>query len=117
MGPRNDGVRDVHLSRVEEPSRSKVSPGTVPLARARTVVDAIDDDAPWYTRIDFVDAIAALTAPYSEEAQRKVTGRRSVVTACSVTQRFLCGRCRVDMHNASTRMHAHVYSKCSCVAL
>ncbi len=53
----------------------------MPLARARMVVEAIDDDVPWYTRIDFIDAIAALASLYSEEVQRKVARLRSVVTA------------------------------------
>ncbi len=70
-GPPYDGVRDVRLTRAEELSRSKVSPGSMPLARARMVVESIDDDVPWYTRIDFIDSIAALTSLYSEEVEKK----------------------------------------------
>ncbi len=82
-----DGSCDVQLSRAEELSRSKILDGSLPRARAQMVIDALDDAHPWYTRIDFIDAIAALVALHWEEVVKKVTGHHT--SLLSTLTRFL----------------------------
>lgn len=38
------------------------------------MVDGLCDDSPWYSRFDFIEALAALAALHSDEVCRKVTG-------------------------------------------
>ncbi len=69
-----EGTSEAPLTRQEEMLRARVLTGGMPLTRARMVLAQMNDDKPWYTRIDFIEGIAALTALYWDEVQRKVTG-------------------------------------------
>ena len=49
------------------------------ITRARRVASAIDYEEPWCTRLEFIEALAALTSLHSVEVQRKVTGANKLL--------------------------------------
>jgi len=62
------------LDRAEESMRAKVLDGSMSRARADMVYDGLDCEQPFYTRVEFVEALAALSSLFRDEVQRKVTG-------------------------------------------
>ena len=63
------------LTAEEMRMRERIVNVTLPVARARMIKDSMDTSKPWYTRIVFMEALAALCALHKEEVQRKVTGQ------------------------------------------
>lgn len=55
----------------KEQMRTLILNGSMSQARARSIVDQLDDSTPWANVGEYVEAIAALAALYPEEMQRK----------------------------------------------
>ena len=73
-GDNYNGRGAAPLDRAEESMRAKVLDGSMSRARADMVHDALDSQRPFYTRVEFVEALAALSSLFWDEVQRRVTG-------------------------------------------
>ena len=73
-GPIFKGADARPLDRQEELSRDKILNCSMAHARAQLVVKALQNDAPFFTRVDFIEGLAALASPHRDEVQKKVTG-------------------------------------------
>ncbi len=62
------------LSREEETARCHIVNMSMSKHRANLIERQLDADVPFYTRIEFIEALASLTCLYKDEVQRKVTG-------------------------------------------
>jgi hypothetical protein len=67
-----DGAID--LDRQEKSLREKILDGSLNPARAREVRDQLNIEKPFYTRVEFIEALAALSSLFPEDVQRRVTG-------------------------------------------
>ena len=73
-GPIFKGADARPLDRQEELSRDKILNCSMAHARAQLVVKALQNDAPFFTRVDFIEGLAALASLHRDEVQKKVTG-------------------------------------------
>ena len=60
------------LDRGEELARGQILEGTMSLTRATLVMESLHDGTPWYTRVEFLEALAALVRLFPDEARRMV---------------------------------------------
>ena len=65
------GATPARLSSSEEMLRAMILSGDMAKARAVAVLNGLDDSRPWYARRDYIEAMAALSAAYPAEMQRK----------------------------------------------
>jgi hypothetical protein len=87
-GPLYDGQESDPLSRQEEKWRQEILGWTHTQAYAKRVINNLDSNVPVYTRVSFIEAVAAICALHSKEVDRKVTGmskpvRQLLWNACS----------------------------------
>jgi hypothetical protein len=75
-----DGSEDRPLDKGESLARGQILEGTMSLTRATLVVESICDDTPWYTRVEFLEALAALVKLYPQEAKRSVPGHNKSIS-------------------------------------
>ena len=83
-----DGRECDPLSRQEEAWRKQILSWTHTQAYAQRVINNLDPNVPVYTRVSFIEALAAICALHTKEVDRKVTGmnkpvRQLLWTACS----------------------------------
>ena len=55
------------LNREETVYRDQVLEGSMPIARASLVLNGLDFDKPWAQRVEFIEALAALTSSYPDQ--------------------------------------------------
>ena len=48
--------------------------------RAKIIEEQLDGSTPFYTRVEFIESLAALTSLYKDEVQRKVTGSNKMLS-------------------------------------
>lgn len=60
------------LTREEELYRKQVDQRSMSTGRAQRVFDMMDTSKPWFSRVEFVEAIAALCALYPQEVAKRV---------------------------------------------
>ena len=65
------GVEDVSYSVAEEAMRAQILAGAMTMHRAIVVLNQLDEDKPWYCRIDYLQALAAIAAAFPKEMARK----------------------------------------------
>ena len=65
------GVEDVSYSMAEEAMREQILAGTMTMHRATVVLNQLDEEKPWYCRIDYLQALAAIAAAFPKEMARK----------------------------------------------
>ena len=87
-GPLYDGQESDPLSRQEEKWRQEILGWTHTQAYAKRVINNLDSNVPVYTRVSFIEAVAAICALHPKEVDRKVTGmskpvRQLLWNACS----------------------------------
>ncbi len=66
------GVEDRRLTREEAIMRERIRDGSLSRTRARMVAAILESDAPMFSRIEFIEGLAALVALHWDEVQRKV---------------------------------------------
>jgi hypothetical protein len=71
------GKEDVKYSKAEEEMRNLIMSGGMTLQRAACVLNQLEDDQPWYCKLDYLRALAAIAATFPSEMKRKtyVQGR------------------------------------------
>ena len=71
------GKEDVSYTQAEEDMRNLIMSGAMSLQRAACVLNQLEDDKPWYCKLDYIRALAALAAAFPQEMTRKtyVQGR------------------------------------------
>ena len=74
-----DGSTLARLSAPEQSLRELITEGTMPLRRARRIIRDAEDLLVWPTRIQFIEALAALAREHSKDMGRKVPGTRTTV--------------------------------------
>lgn len=74
-----DGSTLARLSAPEQSLRELITEGTMPLRRARRIIRDAEDLLVWPTRIQFIEALAALARERSKDMGRKVPGTRTTV--------------------------------------
>ena len=84
----HDGLSQSPLTRQEEKWRAQILHFTHSQAYAQRVLDSLDASTPVYTRVSFIEAVAALCALHPQEVDRKVTGtakpvRQVLWSACA----------------------------------
>ena len=72
------GQGEVPYSAAEEDMRNLIMSGGMTLQRAASVLNHLEDEKPWYCRLDYIRALAAIAAAFPQEMARKtyVAGRR-----------------------------------------
>ena len=70
-GPPYTGEEEVTHPRAVSTVRARILDGELPVTRARAVLRNLQDELPWYTVIDYVEALAALACVYYDEMNRK----------------------------------------------
>ena len=72
------GVQPVNYTPAEEQMRELIMSGGMSAHRAATVLNNLEDEKPWYCRLDYLRALAALAAAFPQEMSRKtyVQGRK-----------------------------------------
>ena len=58
----------------EDTYRSHILNSSLPLSRARRIIDGFDWSKPFYSRLEFVEALAALSALHSDEMDKMIPG-------------------------------------------
>ncbi|CAJ1441782.1 unnamed protein product [Effrenium voratum] len=74
-----DGSLPARLSAPENALREHIIKGTLGLRRARHVLASVDGLSAWPTRIQFIEAVAALAREHSKNLERKIEGTRETV--------------------------------------
>lgn len=71
------GHEEVVYSAAEEDMRNLIMSGGMSPQRAASVLNHLEDDKPWYCRLDYIRALAAIAAAFPQEMARKtyVLGR------------------------------------------
>ncbi|CAE7810254.1 unnamed protein product [Symbiodinium sp. CCMP2592] len=62
------------LSHVESVCRDYIETSAMSKVKARDIVDKLDTSKPFLSRFEFIEAVAALSATFPEDMNRKVTG-------------------------------------------
>ena len=62
------------LNHAENVCRNHIENSSMPKARARRVVESLDTSMPFLSRIEFIECLAALSAMFPEDMDRRVTG-------------------------------------------
>ena len=73
-GPVFHGDSPTPLNREEENMRSILLNMSMSMPRAKAIQSNMSADKPFFTRIDFIEALASLVKLFNDEVQRKVTG-------------------------------------------
>ena len=66
-----DGTQARSFTRLEENMRRLVLSGDMGVHRAVQTLNDMKDDVPWYSRLEYLTAMAALTAAFADEMRRK----------------------------------------------
>lgn len=78
-GPMFEGNNCPRITGQEQKLREEIKSGSMPARKAQQVLSASDALKVWPTRLQFVEAIAALAAVHSEDLARKIDGTKITV--------------------------------------
>ena len=67
-------------SQAERTRRTCIETSAMQKAKAQQIVDGLDSSAPFTSRFEFVEALAALAAVFFEDMDRKVTGANQKIS-------------------------------------
>ena len=73
-GEQYTGVGERPLAAEERRVRDRITSGAMPKKRASHVLEWLNPETPYYTRVEFIEALAALSALHPEDMSRRVTG-------------------------------------------
>ena len=79
-GPFYRGYEKSPLSRLEQTYRTYIETSALPKSKARKIVEELDSSTPFLCRFEFVSALAALSAIFREDMDRKVTGANKKIS-------------------------------------
>ena len=65
------GHTEVVYSAAEEDMRNLIMSGGMSPQRAASVLNHLEDEKPWYCRLDYIRALAAIAAAFPQEMARK----------------------------------------------
>ena len=68
------GMSERPLDREEDLARERILNSTMPQRRAAHVLNSLNGETPFLSRIEFIEALAALSAMHRDDMRRKVTG-------------------------------------------
>ena len=77
-GPFFDGTNLQMETKEELHCMDKLKAGDISKTLAKRLIDKIDPETPWMTRIDFMEAIAALLSLYADEVNQKTPSGKSL---------------------------------------
>ncbi len=70
-GPLYTGQEDVSYKQVENGMRDTLLKKSMSTARACHVLNNLDDESPWYSKLDYITALAAIASAFPSEMARK----------------------------------------------
>jgi len=87
-GPPFQGIGEKELDHEEQLARSRILDGSMPRARALRTLETMSAERPFASRVEFLEALAALSCLHPEDMKRKVTGSNkemSKILWCAAT--------------------------------
>ena len=75
-GPAFSGANAPTLLAPEEFLRNQILEGSMPVRRAKNILNGLAGRTMWRARIEFIESIAALSAVYREDVVRKLPGTK-----------------------------------------
>ena len=73
------GTGPASLNREEAKARQEILDGSMGQGRAKLILENVDPDTPFYSRVTFIEGLAAICRCFPEEVGRKVTGSNKEV--------------------------------------
>ena len=105
LGDPYQGADVVNTSPEEKAHRNHILYSSLPLSRARRVVQCLDCSKPFYSRIEYVEALAALAALHSGDMEKMIPGPNRKVKDILWTA---ASPCRSEWYLNNTRLRLRI---------
>ena len=90
------GADDRQLSPREEIARQQIYDSSMTTTRANSLVGALEPNSPFYSRLEFIELLAALSKIHVDQMRLKVQG------ASKPLKHILWCSCYIDAHSKAT---------------